>query len=286
MKKILLVIFSFFAINLCCFFPQTKGHLVIIGGGDKTNEIMQKIVDFAGGKDSKIVVIPNASSDPIESGEYNVDEFRKLGCSEVSYLFCNREEANNDSNINKLEGVTGIFFGGGDQAFLTRDLLGTKLLDEIKKIYSKGGVISGTSAGAAVMSKLMITGNELINSDSSVAFNIIEKGNIETIEGFGFVTNAVIDQHFIKRKRNNRLITVVLEHSKLLGIAIDESTAIVVYPNNTFDVIGESQVVIYDANEADHIKSNEKGKYSVNNLKMNILFAGEKFDMNKRKTIE
>ena len=284
-KEILLVI------ALIIFFcvpnsPQSAGHLVSIGGGDKTTEIMQKIVDLAGGKDSKIVVIPNASSEPLESAKYNVDEFINLGCSNISYLYCNREEANQDSNIKKLEGVTGIYFGGGDQAFLTRDLLGTKLLDKIFQIYNNGGVISGTSAGAAVMSKVMITGNELINSDSTEAFNIIEKGNIETIEGFGFITNAVIDQHFIKRKRNNRLITVILEHPKLLGIAIDESTAIVVNPDNTFEVIGESQVVIYDANDADHIKTNEQGKFAVNNLKMNILFGGEKFNMNNRKTIE
>ena len=270
MKKEILLVIALVIIFCVPNLPQSAGHLVSIGGGDKTTEILQKIVDLAGGKDSKIVVIPNASSEPLESARYNVDEFINLGCS----------------NIKKLEGVTGIFFGGGDQAFLTRDLLGTKLLDKIFQIYNNGGVISGTSAGAAVMSKVMITGNELINTDSTVAFNIIEKGNIETIEGFGFLTNAVIDQHFIKRKRNNRLITVILENPELLGIAIDESTAIVVNPDNTFEVIGESQVVIYDANEAGNIKTNENGKLSVNNLKMNILFNGEKFDMNKRKTIE
>ena len=132
----------------------------------------------------------------------------------------------------------------------------------------------------------MITGNEFINKDTTEIFNMIEKGNVETTEGFGFITNAVIDQHFIKRKRNNRLINVILENPDLLGIGIDESTAILVNPDNTFEVLGESEVIIYDPSDAKDIKVNDKGKICVNNLKINILFAGQKFDMNKRQIIE
>ena len=128
---------------------------------------MQKIVDYAGGPNSKIIVIPNASSDPKESAEYNVEEFKNLGCTNVDYIMFSRADADKDSLVEKLSGATGIFFSGGDQAFLTRDMLGTKLLNKVYEIYNNGGVISGTSAGAAVMSKLMITGNELINKDSS-----------------------------------------------------------------------------------------------------------------------
>ncbi len=276
-----LLLLSFIPLNI-----QAQGHLVIIGGGDKTDAIMQEIVDLAGGKDAKIIVIPNASSVPDESGKYSVDEFINIGCKDVSYLYCSRQEADQDSVIKKLDGATGIFFGGGDQAFLTRDLLGTKLLDEIKKIYSSGGVVSGTSAGAAVMSQVMITGNELLNTDTTQAFNTVEKGNIETIQGFGFVTKAVIDQHFIKRKRNNRLISVILEHPDLLGIGIDESTAILVNPDNTFEVLGESQVIIYNPVNAEDVRLNSDGKFSVANLRMDILVNGQKFDINKKQVIE
>jgi len=277
----LLLSLSFIPLNI-----QAQGHLVIIGGGDKTNAIMQEIVDLAGGKDAKIIVIPNASSVPDESGKYSVDEFINIGCTDVSYLYCSREEADQDSVIKKLVGTTGIFFGGGDQAFLTRDLLGTKLLDAIKKIFINGGVISGTSAGAAVMSEVMITGNELLNTDTTQAFNTVEKGNIETIQGFGFVTKAVIDQHFIKRKRNNRLISVILEHPDLLGIGIDESTAILVNPDNTFEVLGESQVIIYNPVNAEDVRLNSDGKFSATNLRMDILVKGQKFDINKKQIIE
>ncbi len=215
MKKYLLSSFIITLIFSLSINPQNKGHLVIIGGGDKPTYIMQKIVDLAGGNNSKIIVIPNASSVPLESALYNVEEFKTLGCGNVEYIMFNREDADKDSLVDKLSGATGIFFGGGDQAFLTRDLLGTKLLDEIKNIYENGGVISGTSAGAAVMSEVMITGNELKNKDSSYVFITIEKGNVENIEGFGFINSAIIDQHFIKRKRLNRLISMVLEYPDL-----------------------------------------------------------------------
>lgn len=286
MKKSLLFSFILILISTFTIFGQSKGNLVIIGGGDKTDEIMQKIVDFAGGKDSKIVVIPNASSDPIESGEYNVDEFNKLGCYNVSYLYCNREEANQDSNLKKIDGVTGIFFGGGDQSYLTRDLLGTKLLDLIKKIFNNGGVISGTSAGAAVMSEVMITGNELINKDSSDFFITIEKGNVEVKEGFGFIKSAFIDQHFIKRKRLNRTISIVLEYPKLLGIGIDESTCIIVNPDDTFEVLGENQVIVFDALNSSDIKTDKNGNLGAENIQMDILVNGDKFDLKTKSVIK
>jgi len=284
MKKILLlIVFLFFVSSLIA---QEKGHLVIIGGGDKPDYVLQKIIDFAGGNDAKIIVIPNASSEPIESGEYNVNEFINMGCANVSYLFCNREEANQDSVKGKLNGVTGIYFGGGDQAFLTRDLLGTRLLDEIKKIYENGGVVSGTSAGAAVMSYVMITGNEHKNKDSTYSYITIEKENIENIEGFGFLNTVIIDQHFIKRKRLNRLISLVLENPALIGIGIDEATSIVVYPGDTFEVLGENQVMIFNPINSLNIKEDSHGNLGIENLKVDILLSGDKYDMIKNSVIK
>lgn len=267
-------------------FSQDKGHLVIIGGGNRDEAMMQKIVELAGGENSKIVVIPNASSEPIESGESGVQEFKQLGCKDVNYLYCTRENSDADSNLNKLDEVTGVYFSGGDQSRLTRDLLNTKFLARIKEIYHNGGVISGTSAGAAIMSEVMITGNELINKDSTYSFITIQKGNVETIEGFGFIKTGIIDQHFIKRKRHNRLISVILEHPDLIGIAIDESTAIVVSPDYTFEVMGENQVIIYDATEAKNIHEDKNGNLAAFNIKMNILLSGDKYDLANRKVLE
>jgi cyanophycinase len=286
MKKTLLSSFIFIIIFSFTVHPQNKGHLVIIGGGDKPSYIMQKIVDFAGGPNSKIVVIPNASSDPIGSAEYNVEEFKNLGCANVDYILFSREEADRDSLVEKLAGATGIFFSGGDQAFLTRDMLGTKLLDKVYEIFNNGGVISGTSAGAAVMSKLMITGNELINKDTTDIFISIQKNNVEVKEGFGFVNAAFIDQHFIKRKRLNRSISVVLENPDLLGIGIDESTCIIVNPDETFEVLGENQVIVFDASGCFEIIEDKNGNLGAENLRMHILLSGDKFDIKNKEVIE
>jgi cyanophycinase len=286
MKRILLASFIFVLLFLSTIYSQGRGHLVIIGGGDKPSYIMQKIVDFAGGLDSKIVVIPNASSDPIGSGEYNVEEFENLGCTNVDYILFSRDEADKDSLVEKLEGATGIFFSGGDQAFLTRDMLGTKLLEKVYEIYNNGGVISGTSAGAAVMSKLMITGNELINKDSSDIFVSIQKGNVEVKEGFGFIKSAFIDQHFIRRKRLNRSISVVLENPNFLGIGIDESTCIVVYPDETIEVIGENQVMIFDATNCRDVNLDKNGNLGGENIIMHLLINGDRFDLKSKEVIE
>ena len=286
MKKSLLFTLILFLIIPVSIFPQDIGHLVIIGGGDKTNAIMQKIVDLAGGVDAKIVIIPNASSEPLESAMYNVDEFKILGCKNVEYIMFNREDADKDSLVEKLNGATGIFFSGGDQAFLTRDLLGTKLLDRVYEIYNNGGVISGTSAGAAVMSEVMITGNELINKDTSDIFISIQKNNVEVKEGFGFIKTAFIDQHFIKRKRLNRSLSVLLENPRLLGIGIDESTCIIVNPDDTFEVLGENQVIVLDATNSSNIGVDKNGNLGAENIKIDILLSGDKFDLINKEVIE
>jgi len=286
MKRILLASFIFILFSGSTVYPQGKGHLVIIGGGDKPSYTMQKIVDYAGGPASKIIIIPNASSDPIGSAEYNVEEFKNLGCTNVDYILFNRADADKDSLVNKLEGATGIFFSGGDQAFLARDMLGTKLLEKVYEIYNNGGVISGTSAGAAVMSEVMITGNELINKDTTDIFISIQKNNVEVKEGFGFVKTAFIDQHFIKRKRLNRTISVVLENPDLLGIGIDESTSIIVNADETFEVLGENQVIVFDASDCSNIKLDKNGNLGAENLKMHILLSGDKFDIEHKEVIE
>lgn len=286
MKKYLLFILLIVFVNEGCFAQSSKGHLVIIGGGKRHDYIMQKIVELAGGKDARMIVIPNASSEPLETAQRQSNELKEHGVASSDYLIFTKESADADSNLKKLEGVTGIFFSGGDQSNLTRDMLGTKLLDKIYEIYNNGGVISGTSAGAAVMSEVMITGNELINKDSNSAFNSIQKYNIEVKQGFGFIKSAIVDQHFIKRKRYNRLISLVVENPQLPGIAIDEATSIVVYPDDTFEVLGESQVLILDAGNAKNIGTDKNGNLRADNIKMHLLINGDKFNLKTKDVIE
>lgn len=285
-KILSLIIFSVLSTNVFSEnnnFP--KGYLFIIGGGERPEYMMKKFIELAGGFDKKFIIIPMASSVPIETANEQKIQFHNLGVKDVDYIFCDSSSADLDSNLNKLNGVTGIFFSGGDQSRLTKALLGTKFLNNIKKIYNEGGVVGGTSAGAAIMSEVMITGNELINKDSTSYFYTIQKGNVETKQGFGFLQNAVIDQHFIIRKRLNRLFSVILERPDLLGIGIDEATAIIVKPNGIFDVFGDRTVFVIDPKETNNIEINSDNLFSALDLKIHILKSGQSYDIINRKII-
>lgn len=276
---------SVIALLMSTFCPaQSKGHLVIVGGV-QTKEIVAKFVELAGGENARIIVIPNAGSNPVYWSEVQVKEFNELG-AKSDYLLFTKETADADSNLKKMDWANAVFFLGGDQSDLTRDMLGTRLLQKVFEIYYRGGVVGGSSAGAAVMSEVMITGNELLNKDSSSAFISIQKGNIETAKGFGFIKSAIIDQHFLKRKRHNRLITLMCEHPDLLGIAIDESTAIIVNPDETFEVLGNNQVLIYDPTESKNIRQDKRGNLGITDMKMHLLISGDKFDLKSKKVIE
>jgi cyanophycinase len=276
---------SVIALLMSTFCPaQSKGHLVIVGGV-QTKEIVAEFVELAGGENARIIVIPNAGSNPVYWSEVQVKEFNELG-AKSDYLLFTKETADADSNIKKMDWANAVFFLGGDQSDLTRDMLGTRLLQKVFDIYYRGGVVGGSSAGAAVMSEVMITGNELLNKDSSSAFISIQKGNIETAKGFGFIKSAIIDQHFLKRKRHNRLITLMCEHPDLLGIAIDESTAIIVNPDETFEVLGNNQVLVYDPTESKNIRQDKRGNLGITDMKMHLLISGDKFDLKSKKVIE
>ncbi|WP_290661110.1 cyanophycinase [Ignavibacterium sp.] len=276
---------SVIALLMSTFCPaQSKGHLVIVGGV-QTKEIVAEFVELAGGENARIIVIPNAGSNPVYWSEVQVKEFNELG-AKSDYLLFTKETADADSNLKKMDWANAVFFLGGDQSDLTRDMLGTRLLQKVFDIYYRGGVVGGSSAGAAVMSEVMITGNELLNKDSSSAFISIQKGNIETAKGFGFIKSAIIDQHFLKRKRHNRLITLMCEHPDLLGIAIDESTAIIVNPDETFEVLGNNQVLVYDPTESKNIRQDKRGNLGITDMKMHLLISGDKFDLKSKKVIE
>jgi len=283
MKRIILgIIIILLTSPIYC--SQTKGKLVIVGGV-QTTEIVKKYVELAGGSNAKIIVIPNAGSDPVYWSEVQVKEFNDLG-AQAQYLLFTKETADDKSNLDKMDWANAVFFLGGDQSVLTHDMLGTKLLQKVFDIYNNGGVVGGSSAGAAVMSEVMITGNELVNKDSSASFVTIERGNVEVKKGFGFLKNVIVDQHFLKRKRHNRTISALIEHPDLFGIAIDESTAIIVYPDETFEVIGSNQVLVYDPTNGKNIREDKNGNLGITDMKLQVLISGDKFDMKTKQVIK
>ncbi len=269
------------AVTLCTTVAQTpRGSLFIIGGGHRTPEMMRQFVDLAGGPEkARLVVIPNASADGDTSCRDMADEFRALGVRTVDCCLLTHEQASDPRSAAQLDGATGIYFTGGDQVLVTKALVGTPVHRKLLELYQAGAVMGGTSAGAALMSKVMITGDEKLNRDTVNAFVSIRKDNIVTVEGMGFLTNAIIDQHFVRRKRHNRLISVVLEHPELVGVGIDEATAIVVRHGDLFDVIGSGSVVVYDATHATGIRTDRRGNLSADGLTLHILIAGDSYEM-------
>jgi cyanophycinase len=226
-----------------------------MGGGPWHDEVQKRFVELAGGAGGTVLVLPMASSSA-DSGKSSVAGWQEYGIN-ARALVVNREEAMRADTAALFKGVTGIWFGGGDQSRLTAAIANTPVEAAIRNRYQRAGtVVGGTSAGAAVMSRIMITGDERRYggsrppSDSSQAFITIDRNNVVTSDGFGYIDNAIIDQHFVRRRRHNRLVSLILENPRLVGAGIDESTAIEVRPDGTWKVLGESVVVIYDGRGA------------------------------------
>jgi cyanophycinase len=289
MKKTFLIVFTILGVAALASVASAqaadpKGTLFIIGGGTRPQAMMQKFVDLAlkapGGK---IVVFPQASAEAEASGTGLAEELRKLGAPDVRSLNITREEALKPESAGLLTGVGGIYFCGGDQSRLTAVLLDTPVHARMKELYAGGAVIGGTSAGAAVMSEMMITGDEKKKPKAGDEWQTIEADNVITVRGFGFLTTAIVDQHFATRRRHNRLISLVLEHPELVGFGIDESTAAVVTGGATLEVVGEKDIVVYDAAKA---KVARNGAFiGGTGLAFHVLLPGDKYDLVRRVVI-
>ncbi len=255
-----------------------KGHLLIIGGGERTEAIMKRFLALAAGfGEGKIVIFTMATGVPEEVRKETLAEYKGLDVEDVAIYHLTRDEAMQPDAARILDGAGGVFFTGGDQSRLTAVLLDTPILARLHELYEEGCVIGGTSAGAAVMSEVMITGDEKRTTDENLNWQTVEADNVVRMRGFGFVKNAVIDQHFLVRRRHNRLISLVLENPALLGAGIDESTAILVRPDGKWDILGESQVYVVDARKAVISKTSSK-KLGGYGLALHLLLPGDIFD--------
>ncbi|HMA53034.1 MAG TPA: cyanophycinase [Acidobacteriota bacterium] len=278
----LMVLLAGFVVPACS--PKTpaatgpKGHLFIIGGGERDEPLMRRFIALAQAFDAgKIVVFTMATSVPDEVRQSTLAEYERYGVKDVAVYHLTREEALKPDAPKILDGAGGVFFTGGDQARITAVLLGTPVLTRLREIYAKGGIIGGTSAGAAIQSELMITGDEKRTKNEDELWQVIMADDVIHTEGLGFVKNAVIDQHFVARRRSNRLVAVVLENPSLIGVGIDESTAVLVRPDGKYEVLGESQVLIYDARHAKTAKRSD-GRLGGHGLTMQVLLPGDVYD--------
>jgi cyanophycinase len=239
-----LVRFSLATMILCIPFQvaaQTRGpsngSLVIVGGAMRDPGIMQRFLDLAGGPDAPIVVIPTAGgADEYDQFYQGLNAWRDQGATNLTVLHTkDRSQAESDEFVRAIREASGVWFPGGRQWHLADSYLDTQTERELHNLLDRGGVIGGSSAGATIQGSYLVRGdtgsNEIMMGDH--------------VEGFGFLTNSAIDQHLLKRNRQFDLVEVIQAHPELLGIGIDENTAIVV-TGNSFEVIGESYVAIFD----------------------------------------
>jgi cyanophycinase len=257
------------------------GHLVLIGGGDKPDDAMRKFVELAGGPQAPIVAIPTASSEADAASYYEKLFREQYGCTNmVSLGIKTRVDAMRPDYAALAGRARGIFFGGGDQIRITDALLDTPVGRAIAEAFGRGAVIGGTSAGTACQSDPMITGEG--------DFTVLRTKSVELVRGLGFFPGVVVDQHFVKRQRENRLISVILEHPEFVGVGVDEETAIWVRPDRTFQVMGKSSVVVIDAGGAAVIcppDGTGKELLGIHGLTVHVLLPGEVFDLVSRTVV-
>ena len=214
--------------NAPAAFGPEKGSLLICGGGNLPEGLRAKVLELAGGEHARLVVISTASqtADTPDVETY-VAWWRQQKLAEMTILHTrSREVADTEQFVEPLTRANCVWFMGGNQAWLIDTYSGTRTEAEMHKLLERGGVIGGTSAGAAVMSKLMI------RRGGTMA---------ELGRGFGFLDGAVVDQHFVRRMRQDRLLKVVEQHPNLVGLGIDEATALLVQ-GRRLSVLGDSEV--------------------------------------------
>lgn len=255
---------------------RPKGKLYIIGGGKRPPEMVKQLIELSGAeRGSYIVVLPFSSEDVDTAAFWAMKQFKAMGVTSITWFDFKKGEPMNPQKLDSIENAGMIYISGGDQNRFMNIARGTPLVDAIHNAYKKGAVIAGTSAGAAVQSKKMITGNQLINPKRE-GFRTIQPNNIEITEGLGLVTTAIIDQHFIWRSRMNRLISVAIENPSELAIGIDEATAILV-EGDSATVYGISQVLVLNASRAN--LSATDSLLGAKNIRMDLYMPGQKFSV-------
>jgi cyanophycinase len=253
-------------------FYNYKGKLIIVGGGNMPDSLFTFFANYCGGKDQPIVYIPTATTDEeyIKEGGHLV-KFTSRGFTNLSTIHTrDKVKADDPRNIELVKNAKGIFFGGGDQDLIAAAYGGTQLYKEFIALLDRGGVIMGTSAGATIMGSLLVGGDARIDLTKPYPFQ----------PAFSFVKNMAIDQHVLARNRQFDLIPVIENNPGNIGVAIDESTAIIVEAGK-FKVWGLSYALIYDPLDWDKQKK-EWGKL-IKPFKM--LGSGDGYDFNTRKIL-
>lgn len=252
----------------------TSGHLVLIGGGERPTAALVKFVELAGGPEARILVLPTASELDDIGEVYGRELTEKGGARAVEVLpIRTRADAARPELVARIAAADGLFFTGGDQSRITAALAGTPAGAAIAAAWRRGAALGGSSAGTACMSPWMLTGEG--------DFESIRPGGVELVPGLGFADGMILDQHFLARGRFNRLLAAVLEHPDLLGVGVDEATAVWIRPDASFEVIGERQVLVLDARglAVRRAAAPVGASFGADAVRLHLLLPGDRFDL-------
>jgi cyanophycinase len=245
------------------------GALIVVGGGGTPPEVAQQAVQLAGGELSVVAILPQASERE-ERGLGSVEMFLEAGAGEAYVV----EDLNSAQARADLERASLVWMPGGSQNRLMEAVRDAGLGDLLRAMHQRGVAFGGTSAGAAVQSGLMITGEAELEA--------VVAGGTELAEGLGLWPEVIVDQHALKRRRFQRLLSATLDHPEKLGIAVDEKTA-VIFSGSRLDVMGASSVFVIDARGA-RVEPTKPGEpLGATGLVLHVLRAGMSFETSKVK---
>ena len=265
MRRLVLAIVLLSGVSLAAatLHGPDKGTLVIVGGNMQDPAIVKRFIDLAGGPDAPIVIIPTAGDDDEYDNYWSgLKQWRENGAKNLTVIHTrDKKVADTEAFVKPIKTARGVFFAGGRQWRLADAYLNTLTQKEVQGVLNRGGVVGGSSAGASILSSFMVRGdtkgNETMIGDHTV--------------GMGFLKNAAVDQHVLRRNRQFDMLEVIDKNPELLGIGLDENTAIVV-TGDQFDVIGQSYAIIYSIKPV----AGANGRFY-------FMGAGDRFDMKERK---
>lgn len=260
-----------------------RGPIMAIGGAeDKLDDkvILATFVQLAGGRDARIVIVPTASSIEAAGVRYKAI-FLGLGASsaEVVYI-ADRQDANGDAPLDLLQEATGIFLTGGNQMRLSTILGGTRAAELIRRRNAEGAIVAGTSAGASILSSYMVA--------FGASGETPKQRMAQIVAGFSLAPDLIIDQHFRQRDRIGRLLSLVAANPGLLGVGIDEDTAVLISSDRVLEVLGRHSVTLVDGSDiySDIHQVKGYGGVTISGATLHVLTAGRRFDLAGRRLLD
>ena len=260
-----------------------RGTLIIIGGHEDRNPegerlILREVARRVNG--GKLVLATVASHQPQGYFDDYEKAFADMNLGELVELYVeDRSEASDREKLSVIDDAAAVFFSGGDQLRITSQIGDTSIEAKVRKLFERGGLIAGTSAGASVMSDTM-----LVKGTSSETHRI---GDLHMSPGLGLMRDVIIDQHFAERGRFGRLLGAVAHNPRVLGIGIDEDTAAVV-EGDSFHVIGSGAVYVVDGEHVSHsnvAEARPERVLSMHGVRVHVLGTGDAFDLKNRQPI-